>query len=300
MDLVNEIREYFASIPCSGAMEIKSLPSEYSAYVIRIPNGYGVAVEVDTNLEAAEKFNSIKMHTLEMTLDGSTKNYLILRSAVEEYRYEFASVCAEFVDPGPNGSNRAKLLADPYTWWMKWKELVGNTNSDQSVYSVIAEMMVLYDKFKTDKTAEWASTRMGSHDIECAEESCEVKSSIKRYGVEITISGQHQLDHVKPLYLYFCKLEESLEGESINDLKARLVSAGYDEARIETELEKQGYERGSNIRNKRYKKLEGRIYTVDDSFPRIVPTSFKNNKLPDAVIRVQYTIDLNAISYSIW
>ena len=300
MNLVKEIREYFASLPCPGAMEIKALPQKYPAYVIRISEGYGVAIEVNNDLEVAEKFNNIKLHTGAMILDGEAKNFLILRSAFEEYRYEFASVCAEFVDPGDNGENRDALLADPYTWWVKWKELVGNTNRDQRVYNVIAEMMVLDYKYKKDMTTEWASTKMGSHDIECAEESCEVKSTLKRYGADITISSQHQLEHIKPLFIYFCRLEESLEGISINELKTQLITDGYDEGKLEIELEKQGFERGSNIRNKKYKKLEGRIYEVDEAFPKIVRSSFKDDKYPDAIIHIQYTVNLDGIRYTSW
>ena len=300
MDLIKEIREYFASLPCPGAMVLQSLPSEYPAYVIRIPDGYGVAIVVDSNLEVSERFNSIKLQTRIMTMAGEIKNYLILRSAFEEYRYEFASVCAEFVDPGENGTNREALLTDPYTWWSKWKELVGNTNRDQRVYNVIAEMMVLDLKYKSDKTAEWASTRMGSHDIECAEESCEVKSTVKRYGVDIVVAGQHQLEHIKPLFIYFCRLEESLEGVSINEMKTTLIEDGFDEGKLETELEKIGFERGSSVRNKKYKKLEGRIFEVDDAFPRIVKSSFKNDKFPDAISQIQYTVNLGDYSYNPW
>ena len=35
-------------------------------------------------------------------------------------------------------------------------------------------------------------------------------------------------------------------------------------------IEKQGFERGANIRNKKYKVLEKRKYEVDDSFPKII------------------------------
>ena len=281
-------------------MPIMTLPSEYPAYVIRIPDGYGVAIEVDKGLEVSEKFNNIKFHTGVMTLDGTTQNYLILRSAFEEFRHEFAFMCAEFVDPGENGVNRKSLLQDPYTWWAKWKEMVGNVNRDQRVYSVIAEMMVLDHKYKTDITTEWAAAKLGSHDIECAEESCEVKSTTKRYGAEIIISSQHQLEHIKRLFIYFCRLEESKEGVSINEMKTRLVADGYNEGKLEAELEKMGFERGSNSRQKKYKKLEGRIYEVDDSFPRIVQSSFKNDKYPDAITHIQYTVDLDGIEYTTW
>lgn len=300
MEIVKEIREAFASVPNSGALAIKDLPEEYPAYVLRIPEGYGVAIAVDRKMEVSEKFNSCRFNTGLISIDGNMQNYLILWSALEEYRYEFAALCAEFVDPGEKGINRKNLIADPCNWWEHWTELVGNTNMEPRVYNVIAEMIVLYHKLKTDSSAEWAATRMSSHDIECSDESCEVKSTIKRYGAEITISGQHQLEHVKKLFVYFCRLEESLEGVSINDMKQSLVEAGYDEGKLEMELAKQGFERGSNIRNKKYKSLERRKYAVDDAFPRIVQSSFKDDKFPDYITHIEYTIDLDGISYTAW
>lgn len=300
MKIVKEIREAFASVPNPGALKIQSLPSEFPAYVIRISDGYGVAIEVDATMEVSEKFNSCRFHTGYITIDDSMKNYLILRSAFEEYRYEFAALCAEFVDPGEDGKNRKNLLADPYAWWERWKELVGNTNRELRVYNVIAEMMVLLYKYKMDPTTEWAAARTSSHDIECANESCEVKSTIKRYGTEITISSQYQLEHKKRLYIYFCKLEESLEGVSINTMKKKLIDAGYDAGKLEIELERQGFEKGANIRNKKYKILEKRKYEVDDKFPRIVQTSFKEDKYPDYITHIEYTIDLEGITYTEW
>ena len=300
MTAIEEIREGFASIKTNGAREISALPKEFSGFVIRTPDGYGVAIEADEKMEVSEKFNSCKFHTGTMGIDGVMKNYLILSSSFEEYRYEFASLCAEFVEPGEGGKNRKDLLKDPYTWWTKWRELVGNTSREQRVYNVIAEMMVLANKRKEDPTTEWAATKSGSHDIECAEESCEVKSTIKRYGATVTISSQHQLEFVKRLWLYFCRMEESLEGVSINDMKDILIRSGYDEGKIELELEKQGFDRGANIRNKKYKVLEKRKYAVDETFPRIVNESFKEDKLPNAVIHVEYTVDLDGVPYTVW
>lgn len=300
MKLVDEIREGFASIISNGARIIKEMPSEYPAYIIRIPDGYGVAIKVQNEMEVSEKFNSCRFHTQLIFIDNTASNYLILSSAFEEYRYQFATLCAEFVDPGLCGETRRELLSNPYQWWLHWKELVGNTNRDQMVYSVIAEMMVVNYKLQFDKSTEWAATRIGSHDIECIDESCEVKSTLKRYGAEVKISGQHQLEHIKRLILYFCRMEESLEGISINDMKDKLVECGYDEGKLETELERQGFERGASIRNKKYKVLEKRKYEVDDSFPRITRVTFKGDKYPNAITHIEYTVDLDGIGYTIW
>lgn len=300
MSIVNEIREGFAAMKSNGALAIRELPIDYPAYIIRLSEGYGVAIEVDKELVVAERFNNCRFHTGMIAINGTPCNYLILSSAFEEYRHEFASLCAEFVDPGDCGNDRSTLLNDPLSWWTKWKELVGNTNRDPRVYNVIAEMMVLDYKFRIDKSTIWAATIMGSHDIESDSESCEVKSTVKRYGAEIEISGQHQLAHKKPLFLYFCRMEESLEGFSIEDMKRILVEAGYDEGKLELDIQKQGFERGANIRNQKYKVLEKRKYVVDENFPQIIESSFKDNKFPSGVTHIQYTVDLDGLAYSNW
>jgi len=302
MKLLEEIREKLASSQGIGttAFKIESLPEDCSAFIIRIPDGYGVAIPVSDEMEVAERFNSCNFRTGTLSLNGFPANYLMLISAFEEYRYEFASLCAEFVDSGKDGVNRQSILQNPLDWWENWRGLVGNTNKDKRVYNVIAEMMVLEHKLKTDPSAEWTATRMGSHDIECDSESCEVKSTCKRYGAEVVIAGQHQLEHNKPLFLYFCRMEESLEGVSINDMQKRLANAGYDAGKLEIEIEGQGFERGSSIRNKKYKFLEKRKFAVDESFPAITKHSFKTDCFPVGIVHIQYTVDLDILNYTAW
>ena len=70
--------------------------------------------------------------------------------------------------------------------------------------------------------------------------------------------------------------------------------------KLEIELERQGFEKGSNIRNKKYKILEKRKYEVNDSFPKIVQESFKGDKYPAAVVHIEYTVDLDGIEYTSW
>ena len=156
MSAIEEIREGFASIKSNGAREITSISKEYPAFVIRTGDGYGVAVEADDELEVSEKFNSCRFHTGRLVIDGNIKNYLILSSMFEEFRYEFASLCTEFVEPGENGKNRKAFLLDPYAWWKKWRELMGNTSREQCAYDVIAEMTVLAKKIEEDANVEWA------------------------------------------------------------------------------------------------------------------------------------------------
>lgn len=300
MTILEEIRDKFASMHSNGAWKISELPDEYTAYVIRIPDGYGVAIPIDKEAAVAERFNSCRFRTGILLLDGNPSNYLMLVSSFEEYRYVFASLCAELIDPGENGEYRQSLLSDPLDWWKKWKGLVGNNQKDSSVYSIIAEMCVLEHKLAEDPTARWTAANMASHDIECYNESCEVKSTCKRYGAEINIAGQHQLIHKKPLYLYFLRMEESMEGISINDMKKRLVKVGYDAGQLEIDLQRMGLEYGASARDLRYKILEKRKYIVDENFPQITGESFKGNHMPAGITHIVYTVDLDAVNYTAW
>ena len=300
MTILEEIRDGFASMASNGALKINSLADEYTAFVIKIPDGYGVAIPVSEDLVIAEYFNSCKFRTELLSIGGNTSKYLMLISAFEEFRYEFASLCAELIDPGKDGKARKALMENPLDWWKKWRDLVGNGVKERAVYSVIAEMLVLEHKLADDLSAEWTSARMGSHDIECHGESCEVKSTCKRYGAEIKIAGQHQLIHNKPLYLYFLRMEESYEGVSVNYMKHRLVEAGYNSGKLEAELQSQGFECGASIRDVKYKILEKRKYVVDESFPVITKESFKDNCLPSGITQIVYTVDLDAVNYTAW
>lgn len=301
MNLLQEIRHYFSNSCDGNSFELKSLPPDYPGIVFRIGNEFGVAIEIDDNILVAEKFNRSKFYTSILMINSlKTANYLILSSCFEDGRYEFASICSEFLDPGSNGNNRRDILQDPYAWWSKWKELIGNRSAELSCYNVIAEMIVLKFKFLNDSSVIWNLAKRGSHDIECQTEDCEVKSTIKRYDSVITITGQHQFSHVKPLWLYFCRMEESREGVSINDMVQELIEIGYDEFKIQNDLDTAGFANGSSIRNKKYKILEKRKYKVDDSFPMITAQSFKDNKIPDSIIRIEYTVNLDGIEYTTW
>lgn len=299
MEILEEIRECFASTQ-NGGRDLKALPIKFPAMVIRNNEGYGVAIEFDDDRDISEKFANSRLFTQVLGINGEEKKYLILSCALDSLRYEFATVCSQFVDPGVEGNDRRNLLAAPLDWWKQWRELMGNTISNKDAYSVIAEMMVLDDLYANDNSVEWVAVTAGSHDIEGSDGSYEVKSTVKRYGATITISSQHQLQSLKRLYLYFCRLEHSKEGISINDMKEKLIQDGYDKEKIEQQLYHLGYERGASVRDEKYKVLEKRKYEVDDKFPKIVDSSFKGDHIPDSVIHITYTIDLDGLEYTRW
>ena len=299
MTTLDEIRNFLAA-QTKGAKLLSTLPDDYPAYVIRLSDGFGVAVEWERDDAVSEHFASAHFVSARMVLGGNDKRLLTLISYREDLRNEFACVCAQFVDPGENGRDRMSLVGKPHSWWKHWRTLLGNAISDKAPYSVLCEMLVLEHVLKTDPHAEWTAAKSGTHDIESESHSYEVKSTIRRYGASITVSSQFQLLTPKPLDLFFLRVEESPQGVSINDMKDELVANGYDETLLEDQLYSAGYELGSSARDRKYSILEKRVYGVDETFPKITAESFKGDVIPTGVTQITYVVNLEAVPYGNW
>lgn len=236
-----------------------------------------------------------------MTIGQREIPVLMLTSNVEALRYEFAAVCAQFVDPGKNGEERDMLIKEPAGWWNNWKNLLGNAVHDKTPYSVLGELLTYEKLIDEGITPVWSAVNKSTHDIETGRFSFEVKSTVNRYDNTVKINSQFQLQtNSKPLYLVFCRFEPSENGFSLTDAVNRLVTKGADEERLNTALNSMGFESGSSARKQKYKVLEMRKYITGGSFPRIDAASFQNGKIPPAITKITYEIDLTGLDYENW
>jgi len=292
--IFSDIREHFAS-HVQGLRRLQNEAPEFSAYTFRLGPEYGVAIEIQSSKDVYEEAAQITLRT--MNFMG--KSFITLACCDEQFRNEFARFASQFVDPGIDGDNRKLVMETPLSWWEKWIGMLGNRVAGRKSYDTIAEMLALVALYKEDPTISWTASQAGSHDIESNSAAYEIKSTIKKAETTVTISSQFQLFSEKPLQLWFYRMEASEHGVSINDVKEQLIGVGYDRDLIESQLEEKGFILGSSIRDRKYVVLETRKFEVDDSFPKIIESSFKSNQYPKNIIKILYTIDLEGLEYSI-
>lgn len=292
MEILSDIREHFASVK-KGIRKIESLQTEYPAWSIRDTGWYGIAIPYVYNIDIVENFNNVKLYNDTILLNNREIPMLILACSKENLRYEFATLCEQFVCK----DNRKSIIDNPNKWWENWRTLLGNVLFNKESYSTLAELIVLEKLILKGETVKWTGVYGATHDIEGNDKSFEVKATTNRYGASITISGQHQLASDKELLLYFCRVEKSDLGESIDDVIKRLVLLGYNEEELELALKKIGLERGSSLRKEKYKLLEIREYKIDEYFPKITKDSFKDSKLPKHIEHITYKVNLDGINY---
>jgi hypothetical protein len=296
--LLLEIRDCFAFTTNNRAVKLKNIDENNPAWVVRSGSRYGVAIPLDESIIFSERFATVRMHSSLMTIETKEVPVLLLTSENEMLRLEFSSLCAQFVDPGFDCQYRKELLDNPLEWWNRWKQLMGNSILSKKPYSIIAEMVVLYQLHKNGLDMSWTPTNRSTHDLMSNYIDYEVKSTLSRYDSIVSINGQFQLDNSnKELHIAFCRMEKSKGGISINSMIELLGALGFDEREVNNEVERLGYEIGSSSRNEQYKILEIRDYIVDETFPLITMNSFVGCKIPENILKITYDVDLISLEY---
>ena len=298
--LIENIKNNWKTDIVGYAQAIASLKeTAYPAWTVKLVDGYGVAIPYDGEAEINESFANARIYRADniMVTAGVMQRAIVLVTSSTGIEEPFASLCAEFIDPGENGAARTEIVNSPVDWWKKWKELLGNKNIDARIYDVLGELCVLYHLIKSGNNANWNGPDGASYDIETDTKFVEVKSTLSRSKKEVTISNQFQLDPPgKPLNLVLCVFEPSINsGFSINGIIAKFAKVGYNVALLNQKLEEMGFEEGMSSRNKTFILHEMLKYKIGPEFPRITPASFVGGVLPTGVTKITYTVDLSGI-----
>ncbi len=298
--LIDEILANWAGMPNANAMLIPSLSdSGYISWTIKTTAGYGVAIPVDSDEEVSEYFAGAHYYTGDIILDNSNQEHvLMLVTFKEEIKDQFAALCAELLAPGESGELRKEVSKSPVTWWMAWKELLGNKNVDLRVYDALGELWTMKYLAEHGEHAEWNGPDGATYDIDCESYYIEVKSTTARNKRQIMLSNLFQLDppEGKKLFVVLCQFESSLSGISINTMVDQLEALGYSRAVLNDKLERLGLEKGMSARKRCYALHAATKYAVDEAFPAIRETSFVNGVLPSGVMSITYTVTLDGIS----
>ena len=297
MTLNGWIYSWFVNSSKVGCCEIEGLPPEYNAYCVRDHTSYGVLIPVDgPDIEIMETFSNVTLSAVTALVELDESNYLKLSCELDgdNYNEKFSMLCADFIDPGFNGTKRKSIIKDPFIWWSEWKKLIGNKDSESKPYAVMGELLALCHMIDLGENPEWMGPIGGTIDVRGTSFDCEVKSTTVRSNHQITISSIFQMDNKgREQHLYRCCFEESKTGWNIDDVVEGLNRRGIDIQSIEKKLELLGLPRGSASRRMPRYILQSMLdYIVDEKFPRITLNSFKDDVLPKGVEDVHYTITL--------
>ena len=289
--LNEELKRSFTNLNIGQCVKLDSLPEKTPGWVLMDSHQtILVAIPCSEKLIFNENFAGIAMRTSVRKISDEKMPLLSIASDEYDSREQFAKICADFLD----SKSRDEVAGNPSTWWERWKHLLGNKQGDNRPYPVIGELLTWKTLREAEVAATWSGPKGNTHDVESAQRSFEVKSTVERTGATVTISGQHQLSVAqdKELFLVFNRFEPIAGNLSINSLAEDLVALGANSTELETQLGKLGFPKGRTARFKRYRLLESIVFRVDENFPKIIDENFKGNAFPVGVIKLIYDIDL--------
>ena len=290
----NEIRSAFNFIDGDAVYRITTIDKNFPSFVISEHGYKGVAFETDkTKEDFYYSFENISILGRKKTINNQFV-YLIELLTNDDFDDIFATICLDFLDVGYNGEKREQIKSNPQVWIDKWKKLIGNKSVEKRVYDYIGELLVLKSLLEANVSAQL--TNLGSHDIDTPNYNVEVKTSTIRHGSIIEVHSPLQLKKLngKDLYLYYVRLEESLEGISLLSLVDELEKNKYPKIH---EIKEKIKDINTVDKEKNYKIDEVRKYSVDDDFPKITSEEFKSGKIPQNIVNISYTINLDGLKY---
>ena len=294
MDLITEIRQLMSGLDY-GYIQIQTVVP-YKAWVFRDNESTGVFIPYEGET-VNEEFSSVLFSTREVSFASGTLTGLSLSSFSRGSHWEFASVCANFVEPGDDGSYRKEIERNPIEWWKRWKALIGNSVNEPLVYSIIGELITYYYLLKKGMKVSWRGPDKGTHDFTYEGIDYEVKSTVTRDRPIISSSSGYQFQPGETkLNLVLCVFEESDNGYSIDQLVTMLSILGEDTDSLNRKLLSLGYKYGRSVRKKKYKLLSFDMYPVDDSFPYIDLESIERTG-KGRISNLNYSIDLAGLDH---
>jgi len=186
----------------------------------------------------------------------------------------------------------------------RWREFLGSERSpllsEERTVGLLAELLVLLSVLQYDPERRidvWAGPSGATHDLRRGAHAIEVKGTQIREGKFVEIHGVEQLAPplAGTLHLEWIRFEpDDTSALSLPAVIWEIRSQGVDNLALTERLALAGYDsaHGDEYEKRRYRSVERRVYTVDGSFPRIVPRSFAAGDTPPGILRLRYMIDL--------
>ena len=268
---------------------------EYKAYALNINNLVGVAIDCEEGLIIDERFNKIKISNADLNYKDALHHVIFLYTEDTVLNEDYGLLFLSFLSL----DKREVVSKKPLQWFEDWSNLLGNRKQDKMIYDVLGELETLIVLCENGQDPKWDSTQKGTYDISTGSVLYEVKTTKNKTENFVTVHNQFQLDiENKDLHLVFVRVEENDSGVSIDDLYNELVSLNYkDIANVETYIRSLGYYTGKSERYVKFIIHEIRDYVVNEKFPRISKSDFKNEQFPNGVVKIEYTISLDGLEY---
>lgn len=185
----------------------------------------------------------------------------------------------------------------------RWRELLRpvprSDFTEEKLVGLIAELQLLVELCGIDSGAaldSWRGWEGEKWDFISGNQAVEVKGTTESDARGFWIHGLDQLDTSDGtnLVLHFRRyIPDDDGGTGVSDLLSELADIGVDDAAVRARIARLGWLPPADGAQARYSLVEQVSWSVDETFPRIVPASFTNETTLGRISHLTYWLDLS-------
>jgi hypothetical protein len=278
----------------SGYGEVRLALGEARAPQLLIPTAVGRRVP-----EALSAVG-VRVRNVQYVVHGRVQTFIEVESAIRTLDDAFEQLVEAILHRLAGGAAPEAAVAGAIT---DLRELLRRERArdPEFVVGLFGELTVVRDLLDVDQEAvvAWTGPIPHRHDFSGRTLALEVKTTTGRSTGYATISSVDQLAapaHGGDLYLLLIRVERAGAGgrtvhELLEDISRRCTTPPVlDEALARLRLE--DWRSDESLKADRLSVVARTLYRVASGFPRIVPGSFTDGRVPLGVRDVRYTIDL--------
>ena len=311
MTIATEIILARQSIPPSGALTVRPLRQTAGGQTISIAIDHerlpllAVPIPDDEPAWSDTSSQGLTVTTVDGTLFGSSARRALVRCTHAIVEPSFTAFAADLV--AALESSTQPVVETCVAVLARWKSLLASASSpylgEKQVMGLLAELHALEDLAAATTPAAalsmWTGPKGAMHDFQGSGGDLEVKATANLEQRSVHINGLHQLDAPAhgPLHLYVEVMTPSAQGDSLPRAIDRVLAAGASPADLFELLAGVGYQIGhaDHYAQVRFDVVTRATYLVDDTFPRLTPTSLRDAAMIENVTRVEYTLSLAGV-----
>ena len=262
-----------------------------------------IPVEIKIVEDKQSKGLALLSHKLQ-EIDGHYKKYIDLVCKFTEFNEVFSHLIVDLLNQlQDNPEDVNKTCLDLIYKWRQFFKLLGKRILPLKVIiGVFGELWYLEKIVKRNGNLiqYWSGPDNSRHDFLHKNIALEVKASTLTKGRFFSINGVKQLLNPLNGELYLCTLvleKVKSDGKTLTDLVDKILDYPIDKSNFLSKLLQIGYD--YNVKEEYERDMfkvveeESFIYKVDETFPKIIPNTFLEGKLPNFVLDINYIIDLS-------
>lgn len=279
--------------------------NEYTIHwIVDFRSRVGLMIQCNESSFSEEHLIDLKGIQIELDTTCNPNKLILLLNNLEEKEI-FEVLCRDLISVAKSNENNQDMISKIVQRLIRWKKLLQqnlkNSFSLQKQMGLFGELTFMLEVLKeeiglTEAISNWNGPKFEKQDFILENTAAEVKTYKTSNEKMVEISSKEQLYTPKErLFLAAFSLSENRAGYTINDLIKEISGEIKSHPVYDVfmdKIESYGYipelTRDPLIS---FKVDESNYYTVEGSFPRIVPGNLSNG-----IQRLSYTIDLTTCS----